>query len=194
MKIFFARHGQTTGDMENRYGGDFDDHMTPNGRQQALELAKKLADKGIQAILTSPLIRARETAEIISRHIGSPIFIEPALKERNWYGVLTGMTKEEAARKFPRAVEELKDRNNTIPGGESYADFSARVQGIIKRLGSDTEYNCIAVVSHGGPAKVLFRDILKAGEIHIGDCGLVELEANGSGLIVKEMDGVKIVS
>jgi broad specificity phosphatase PhoE len=62
MKIFFIRHGETTGDVENLYGGIYDDHLSPKGRDQAQRLAIVLKDKGIERIFSSPLIRAKETA------------------------------------------------------------------------------------------------------------------------------------
>ena len=48
MKIYLIRHGQTTGDLEDRYGGDYDDHLTEEGEQQAKRLAEKLASSGIE--------------------------------------------------------------------------------------------------------------------------------------------------
>ena len=64
MKIFLIRHGETTGDIEDRYGGDYDDHLSEKGKQQSKELAEKLKNKGIELIFHSPRIRATETATI----------------------------------------------------------------------------------------------------------------------------------
>jgi broad specificity phosphatase PhoE len=50
MKIYIIRHGETTSDIENRYGGDYDDHLTEKGVNQAKDLSAKLADCGIQII------------------------------------------------------------------------------------------------------------------------------------------------
>ena len=54
MKIYLIRHGQTTGDLEDRYGGDYDDHLTEAGRKQSQRLAGKLASSGIEIIFCSP--------------------------------------------------------------------------------------------------------------------------------------------
>ncbi|MCX6795484.1 MAG: histidine phosphatase family protein [Candidatus Falkowbacteria bacterium] len=105
MKIFFIRHGQTTGDLEDRYGGDYDDQLSEDGRKQAEILFSELKNKGIKAIISSPLIRALETAKIIS-NLGCPIVIEPGFKERNQYGILTGKIKSEAKNQFPDLVEK----------------------------------------------------------------------------------------
>lgn len=182
MRIIFIRHGQTTGDLEDRYGGDYDDHLSEYGGQQAEVLLLELKDRGIEVIFSSPLIRARETAAIISG-LGCPVIIEPNFKERNQYGILSGMIKDEAKKEFPDLVEKVNDRLNTIDGAESYEDFSVRVQQAVASLKSK-EYSCVAVVWHGGTMRALFRDILGQGELkEIGDCAWVELEAEGDGLV-----------
>lgn len=70
MKIFLIRHGETTGDVEDRYGGTYDDSLTTRGRQQLQETAELLKKSGIEVIFHSPLKRAKESAEIIQREIG----------------------------------------------------------------------------------------------------------------------------
>src|SRR3989338_5952122 len=120
MIIFLIRHGETTGDVENRYGGDYDDHLTKKGGAQAKELAKKMRDKGIERIFASPLIRARETAEILGKALHAPVETTDNIRERNLYGIATGMTKEETKKKHPEIAEQLKDYKNTIKGGEPY--------------------------------------------------------------------------
>src|SRR5882724_11287713 len=99
MNIYLMRHAQTTGDVEDRYGGDYDDHLTPLGKQQSTDVAKKLAEKNPKVIYASPKIRARETAQIIKEAISpdTPLVIVNDFRERNRYGVLTGLTKQEAA-------------------------------------------------------------------------------------------------
>jgi broad specificity phosphatase PhoE len=70
MKIYLIRHGETTGDVEDRYGGDYDDHLTSKGKDQAKKLAEKIKDFGIERIFTSPRIRAKETSEILKGKLG----------------------------------------------------------------------------------------------------------------------------
>ncbi len=191
MHIYFIRHGQTTGDIEDRYGGDYDDHLTELGRKQAEELAEKLKDKGIEAILSSPLIRARETSEILAKRLECSVMVKQHLKERNMYGVLTGMKKEEAKKLHPELVELVKDRMHTVAGAETYEEFSNRIQLVVREMSRDTRYECLAVVFHAGPIKVLFRDIMKKGGIgDVGDCGFAECEAVGRDLIVKHLEGI----
>ncbi len=176
MRIIFIRHGQTSGDVEDRYGGDYDDSLSATGKNQAKNLPLELKDKGIELIISSPLNRAKETALIVSQ-LSCPIIIESGFKERNQYGMLSGMIKSEAKTKYPDLVEKLKDRLNTIDGAESYQDFSERVIKAFQDLVDDNKHQCVAVIWHGGPMRVLFRDILKIGElIEIGDCAWTELD------------------
>ncbi|MFA6325344.1 MAG: histidine phosphatase family protein [Candidatus Paceibacterota bacterium] len=177
MKIFFIRHGETTGDVENLYGGDYDDHLSEKGEKQSLDLARNLSNKGIEIIYSSPLIRAQETSKALSDKLGCEIITIPDLKERNQYGILTGMNKDEAKQKYPKEVELLKDKLNTIEKAESYEDFSKRLMDAFNEITNSSKYEIIAIVAHGGPFRVLFRDILKWGEISdLGDCAYVELE------------------
>ncbi len=193
MKIFFIRHGETTGDVENRYGGDYNDHLTEKGKEQSAILAEQLKDKNIDVIFSSSLIRAQETSKFISEKIGCEIIIEPSLKERNQYGILTGMEKEEAKERYSELVELLKDKYNTIEGAETCENFSARITEVFHKITNDSQYDCIAIVSHGGPLRILFRDILKWGELKnpVGDCAFVQLEKNGEAFSWVSAEGVE---
>lgn len=173
MKIFLVRHGETTGDIEDRYGGSYDDHLTDLGREQLVATANNLVDKGIEIILTSPLIRAKESAEIISLRIECSAEIMNGLEERG-YGVLGGLTKAEALEKYPEVVEAHKDPPNTDPEGESYDDFRNRVLETFQKI-TKKEYNTIAVVSHGGPIKQILAHLGENIPEKIGDGGIIEV-------------------
>ncbi|MDO8571778.1 MAG: histidine phosphatase family protein [bacterium] len=194
MRILLVRHGQTTGDVEDRYGGDYNDHLSAEGRKQTERLAEELKDKHIELIISSPLIRARESAEIISGGI-IPIKIEDDFRERNQYGILTGRIKSEAHRDYPDLVEKVKDRYATIEGAESYEDFRKRVKAVFDRVVLSSTHTCIAVVWHGGAMRVLFRDILKKGELgkEIGDCAWVELEKEGEEFTILDLRRIEFL-
>jgi broad specificity phosphatase PhoE len=192
MKIIFIRHGQTTGDVEDRYGGDYNDHLSELGLNQAGDLLQELSGKGIEIVISSPLIRAQETAKIVSE-LGIKVITEPNLKERNQYGILSGMIKSEAKEKHPDLVEKLKDKLNTIEGAESYEDFSFRIQSVYASLWLKNEYSCLAIIWHGGPMRVLFREILGKGELsEIGDCAWVELEKNDDGILIRDLKRINL--
>lgn len=184
MKIYFIRHGETTGDVEERFGGAYDDHLSEKGREQSEILGAELKDAGIQIVYSSSLMRAMETAAILARHVSGnvrPVVeIVDGLVERNQYGPLSGMKKHEAKERHPEHVEAFKDRHKTIEGAESYEASSARVEDAFRKIVAEAEEkhrDTIAIVSHGGPLRILFRDILKWGEIeNIGDCAYALLE------------------
>ncbi len=173
MKIFLIRHGETTGDIEDRYGGSYDDHLTDLGKEQLEVTANNLVGKGIESILTSSLIRAKESAEIIQLKIQCPIEIEYGLEERN-YGVLSGLTKAEALEKYPEVVEAHKNPLNTDPEGENYDDFRNRVLSTFERI-LKKEYQTVAVVSHGGPIKQILTHLQKNIPEKIGDGEIIEV-------------------
>jgi broad specificity phosphatase PhoE len=191
LKIYLIRHGQTTGDIENRYGGDYDDELTDEGEIQAHKLADKLVDSGIQIILCSPLVRAQQTAKIINTKLHTEIKIIKDLKERNQNGVLTGMIREEAKLKYPELSEQVKDYRNQIQGAESYEDFVERIKKTLVEISSPAGYSTIGIVTHGGPIRVVFREILKDREIDIADCAYAVLDLNGKTLTLKARDGIE---
>ncbi len=174
MKIYIIRHGETTGDLEDRYGGSYDDHLTEKGREQLALTADNLAGKGIEIIFSSPLIRAKESAEIIQEKIGASIEYVDGLRERH-YGVLTGLTKNEAKEKYPEAVANYQDPKNTVPDGESYEDFNKRVISTFQSLAAK-ENKTIAIVCHGGPIKAIYRSLGNELNRLIGDGEILEIE------------------
>ena len=174
MKIFLVRHGETTGDVEDRWGGSYDDHLTEKGRGQLVETGTQLQGKGIEIIFHSPLIRARESAEIISERINCPIKPCDGLKERH-YGILTGLTKTEAKEKYPEVVEAHKDPMNTDPEGESFIDFDKRVVVAFEEL-INQPYKTIVILAHGGSLKRVLSHVGASIPDSIGDGGVVEIE------------------
>ena len=173
MKIFLIRHGETTGDLEGRYGGSYDDHLTQHGQDQLKETAKKLTGKDIEIIFTSKLIRAKESAKIISSEVNCAVEIIKGMEERH-YGILTGLTKSEALEKYPEAVGAHTNTNNTDPEGESFTDFQNRVLSTFKELVLK-EYSVVAIVSHGGPIKQLLKYLNLPIPDKIDDGGIIEI-------------------
>jgi len=153
-------------------------------------LANKLVGKGIEIIYTSPRIRARETAKILQERLNCPVELVEGIRERNHYGILTGMVKSEAKKRYPKFVELLRDYRNTIKGAEGYKPFLKRVSLALDRL-AKSDRETIAIVTHGGPIRVIFREILKQGEIDIKDCAFAELENVEGRWKVLRLKGIK---
>jgi len=174
MKLLLIRHGETTGDLEDRYGGSYDDHLTEKGREQLVATAEALVSKGIEIIFHSPLTRARESAEIVAARIGCPIKQWNGLEERH-YGVLTGLTKQEALEKYPEAVEAHKDYLNTDPEGESYTDFNDRVVAAFTAIPKE-QYKVMVILAHGGSLKRILEHLGQPLPPSIADGGVIEVE------------------
>lgn len=176
MKIFFIRHGESTSDVEDRYGGAYDDHLTEKGREQARRLAQDINGRGIEKFYTSPLLRARETAEILALCMKCELEIADDLREQNYFAQLSGMTREEALLHFPHMVAMLPHADTPLPGAESRKDFIERVTRAFSRITSDF-HAILGVVTHAGPIRRVVHEILGLGEIvHIDHGAIITLE------------------
>jgi len=190
MIIYLCRHGQTTGDIEDRYGGDYDDHLTDLGKNQAIALSNKLAGKAIEKIYSSTKIRAIETANLVNKALACEITEVPDLRERNQNGILTGMVRSEAKEKYPDLAEKLKDYKNTITGAEDYESFSKRVLDALFKIAAEN-HKVVAVVTHGGPIKVVLRKSKYFPDYKIEDCAFAELEVKGSAIRIIKLNGIE---
>lgn len=192
MKIYLIRHGQTTGDVEDRYGGAYDDELTDEGKIQAQELADKIYNSGIQIIFCSPMIRAQQTAKILKEKLNCEIKTVEDLRERNKNGILTGMTKNEAKIKYPELVEKLKDYRNQIEGAESQEDFVERIKRAFLEATNVVNYSTIGIVTHGMPFWVIFEDLLSDnGIVNIADCAYAVLDKQGQKITVERLEGIE---
>lgn len=193
MKIYVVRHGQTTGDLEDRYGGDYDDHLTQKGISQAQSLIPKLKSCGIEMIFSSPRIRAREAAEIINKVLGVKLEIIDDLRERNKYGILTGLTKSEGTEKFPIDAEKVKDDFKTVTGAEQFEGFRKRIVAAFKKC-LNYGINTILIVGHGGTLRRIICYVLGEDKhIDIDESAILEIESNKSGkLKLTKTEGINI--
>ena len=172
MKILFVRHGESVDDIEDRYGGSADYDLTDKGREQAKECAKKISALGekFEVVLSSPLKRAFQTAEIISSELGVEVEILKYLKERNLNGVLTGLTRSEAKEKYPELVE-IHNRWEYVDGSERTEDFNTRVKNAVKYL-LEMEHNSLVAVTHGLFLKAFFKEVMGIDIKKVGDGGV----------------------
>lgn len=189
MFIYLVRHGETQSDIEDRFGGEFDDSLTQRGIKQSHQLAKSLLKKNIDVIISSPKQRTLETATILNSYLNLQIYTLEDFKVRNHYGILTGLIKTEAQKRYPDLFEQVKDRHNTIPGGESYQSVIKRIKTAFKKL-SKLAYQNIIVVTHGGTIRLIFREILKQGETCTDECSYAKLELRNNQLHLVESIGI----
>lgn len=159
MELYLVRHGEAEDDIRGTIGGEMDDPLTERGREQARALARRLASLALDAIYASPLIRARETADILAAGRPAAPVIEEGLAEKR-LGVLAGLPRAEAKVRYPQYFGEGA-RDLVPPGAESYEAFFARVKEALGRIrAAHSSDGAVLVVSHGGPVNVLLQDLL----------------------------------
>jgi broad specificity phosphatase PhoE len=157
--ITLLRHGESVGNAEDRLQGQADFPLTETGRQQSQALAKRWLAEGVtfDRVISSPLARSRETAEIIAAALDMPVEFNPVWMERN-YGKLSGMNFEDATRTEGRALytEPYVPIGET---GESLWDLYLRGGEALRSLLSYPAGRYL-IVSHGGILNMLLYAIL----------------------------------
>ena len=149
VKVILVRHGETDWNRSRRIqGGGSDTQLNQKGRQQAESLALRLKQQKIQAIYSSPLQRAQDTARAIARYHQLPVEIEPPLKEIE-VGELEGMSIAGVGKLSELLVRHKQgDELPRLPGGESVAEVQQRVWGAIQRLVDRHNDGVLVIVGH----------------------------------------------
>jgi ribonuclease H / adenosylcobalamin/alpha-ribazole phosphatase len=156
------RHGQTPNSVEKRYAGLSDVPLTEVGVQQAAAAGKRLASAGLTAIVTSPLLRAVRTAEEVAAATGAPVEADEGFRETD-FGAWDGLTFAAVRERWPDELTAwLADPAVAPPGGESFADVSARVTGALRRVLAGHRGQTVLIVSHVTPIKTLVASALLA--------------------------------
>ena len=161
IKIYVARHGETTWNAEMRIQGRSDPGLSPRGEAQSLALLKWLKDQPISAIYTSTLQRSIHTAEPIAHHLGLAIRQQPELDEIN-FGILEGKTL--ADMDVVTRAEWEKFRSNRlqyhVPGAENYLDVVARLKPFVDALLQNHQGQEILIVGHRATNRMLIGLLL----------------------------------
>lgn len=157
-RLCLIRHGETDWNAQLRIQGHRDLPLNANGRAQAQALASALTGQHFDAILSSDLLRARETAAPLSQALGLAVQLEPDLRERN-FGCCEGMTIDEISIKWPVFAAAMASRSPdfVLPDGESLQQHLDRMVSCIARLAQRSAGQCVAVVSHGGSLEMIYR-------------------------------------
>ncbi|WP_067840141.1 bifunctional RNase H/acid phosphatase [Nocardia lijiangensis] len=163
-RLLLLRHGQTELSVQRRYSGRGNPPLTQLGREQAAHAAKMLAAKGdIAAIVSSPLGRARETAEAAAAALNLPVRAHDGLIETD-FGAWEGLTFLEAAQRDPELhARWLGDPSVAAPGGESFDEVRERVEAVRRDLVALYPGQNVLVVSHVTPIKTLVQLALGVG-------------------------------
>jgi broad specificity phosphatase PhoE len=157
--LLLARHGETDWTRSKRWQGHGDPPLNERGRKQARTLADTLADVSLDAIYSSDLRRAAETAAIVAaRHELVPLFV-PKLRE-NDFGDWTGLTREEVEHRFPLGALLRKHGGKGWNGGESYDEMAERVVRAARAIADAHTGGRVLVVTHNGPIRAIHAHAL----------------------------------
>jgi 2,3-bisphosphoglycerate-dependent phosphoglycerate mutase len=158
-EITFLRHGESIGNAEDRFQGHADFPLTENGRAQARALADRWQSEEVifDQCIASPLLRAYQTAEIISEVLHSPLELDPDWMEIN-NGLLAGLTPDQAELVAPKP-DFMTPYTHYGKTGESRWEVYLRAGRAIQRI-LDRSPGCTLVVAHAGVLNVALYAIL----------------------------------
>jgi len=182
IRILLARHGQTEWNAQRRFQGKTDVPLNESGLNEARMLAERLKNWPVDAIYTSPLSRALETAKIVSglNVNAARLEVRSELEEMS-FGSWEKLSVHDVAKSFPGHYEAWKDDPSKVvpPGGESFEDVVKRVKPVLDGI-LNREDQEVLIVAHGGVIRaivVLLLGLSPSGIWHmrLDNCALVGL-------------------
>nr|WP_297704911.1 histidine phosphatase family protein [uncultured Butyrivibrio sp.] len=168
--FYFIRHGETVWNVENKICGATDIELTQKGHEHAIETGKKILEMGITAdvILTSPLVRAKETARHISEITGIPMQVEPRVIEQN-FGIYESTPRDGA--QFHEAKKDMASRFGT---GESMLQMAQRIYNLLDDIKNDDRE--IILVAHNGIVRIVESYFREMDNEEFSSCGIKNCE------------------
>jgi broad specificity phosphatase PhoE len=168
--ILLARHGETDWNVDRRVQGHSDTPLNDMGRAQARRLAEELSKERIDAVYSSDLVRAHETALIVAEQRGLEVTAIRDLRERH-FGTWEGLTDQEIYERFPQV-------HDGAPWGdaETQEEMADRVVGALLRIARAHPDERVLVVSHGGPLRRVLAQCGLNSNGRIENCHVVRIE------------------
>lgn len=161
MILYCVRHGESTYNLEGRLQGQSDEpRLSPLGLKHAQALVAALGRIKLDAIYSSPLTRARETAQPLAEALGLPIVCDDRLKEID-IGVFQGTLAAELGDRFPEEATRWRsqDPDYHIPKGESRRDLMRRAEAAFQEIHA-AGHAQVAVIAHGGVLAAAFKALI----------------------------------
>lgn len=190
--VVIIRHGQSQGNAEGRFGGHTDTPLSPRGRRQAQATARALASEKFNAIYSSDLPRAIETATPLIKLTGALLETTEALRERS-VGVMEGLTFEEAAELHAEQYQALlrRDFEHVLLGGESYRQTLDRASRKLDEAIEQHKGGRIALFAHTGTICILILHLMGALDapelkpvwIATANCGIARFDLRDDGFV-----------
>jgi probable phosphoglycerate mutase len=170
--LLLARHGETDWNRELRIQGSSDIELNELGRRQAQGLAQELTDVELDAIYSSDLARARQTAEAVAATHALEVRFDARLRERS-FGSWEGLSRED--------IEELPPGSRH--DGESDDEVRERVLAAIGEIAAAHPGEQVLVVSHGGALNALWHHALGVRVERWGNCAVYKLAVRDDGFV-----------
>ncbi len=183
-RVILVRHGETEWNERGVWQGQADIPLSDVGRAQARAVAERLANLAADALVTSDLLRAAETAEIIGARLGLTPVPLPGLRELH-VGEWSGLNGEQIAARSPEQFARFRDGLAPAPGGESLVAFWERVMAAFREAVALAPGGTLVQVSHGGTHRNLMAQLLgvpmgKSGRLSSGrNTSLCEIRFRG---------------
>jgi alpha-ribazole phosphatase len=196
-KLYLVRHGETAWNAEARYQGHMDTTLNEAGLYQAQKLQERFIKEHINAIFSSDLKRAVETASIIAKPKNIQVQLSPSLRELS-FGEWEGLTYKEITVKYGNLIDRWLETPDmiTIPGGEPLSSMVTRISQFINNLIKEKPEDSFVLVAHGGPIRTFVAQLNlipfnKMWSIKIENASITTLETSKSGIITKEINNTK---
>jgi broad specificity phosphatase PhoE/ribonuclease HI len=169
-RLILVRHGETPMTKQGRYSGRGDVPLTDEGSAQAMAAGGRVAgiSRDVTAVLTSPLRRCVQTAELIAAQVGGlPVTVVDDLIECD-FGEWEGLTFAEVKERWPDEMAAwLASADVAPPGGESFRTVSTRVRGAVATAIEAYGGGVVVLVSHVTPIKLVLQDALAATDVFL---------------------------
>ncbi len=177
--FYIFRHGQTIWNAEGRPQGqsEFPVPLTITGQEQARALAQKLADKKIKLIVSSDLLRAKQTAEIVAAALKVPVKFDSRLREVD-YGTLNGLYALEREEVCPDYRRSYDDITIPFPQGESLLQVSLRLKAALEEIANTCSNRAIGIASHGHAISTLIEILFNYKPKSMDNCDYVHITYN----------------
>ena len=181
-RLLLVRHGQSEWNAAGRIQGQIDIQLDKAGLQQAQRIADRLADETVAAIYSSPLQRAKVTADAIAVRFNLPVKLDPRLMEYD-FGVISGSTWNDVVENHPEFASRWVEDPWAVPvtGSEGRVNFAARVMSAVQDMVAQHPAEQVVVVAHGGTFGVyltamLGLDLNRRHPFHFGNTSLSLVE------------------
>lgn len=191
LTVILVRHGETDWNQERRVQGSGSDRqLTETGKQQAESIGSRLKQENIQAIYSSPLRRARDTAQAIARYHQLEVQIEPSLNE-----IYAGELEGVSLKKIGSFLSELVARERGYEsihrqyGGESLIEVQQRAWSAIQRLVDKHRDGAIVVVSHYFVTLSIICSVLN---LPLSEMGRLRLDTGSISTILFDERGIRL--